>query len=320
MQTIWYSLANQIITILRVLKFLFIMFLKPFYTDAKASLRACCTGLCALFLLAVFPALAEPEDCSKHEKCVETDQWSIGVAIGLGAKSNPINGGDAIPQVLLLDIAWYGENVYFDNGELGYRWLQDQDFSVESYVTFDRERAFFIFWDPANILVNTGVSSSDNPNTGEDNVSLERISSRNWALIAGTKAHYYTGSHKWSLGIESDISGVHSGQRITLSYRKMWNGDDWRFQLKPSVVYKSDKLVDYYYGLNAQDNVPPNAYFEGSGGFQPSLSALYIQDLNEDWQLIVSGSYQYLHMGMTNSPLVDQKHVSNVFIGFGYRF
>jgi outer membrane protein len=269
--------------------------------------------------------------CDENDQCVEPGEWSVGLALGLGAKTNPLVDGESIPNVLLLDIAWYGEKTYFDNGELGFRWLDDENVGIESYLTFDRERAFFKFWDPANILVNIGSVSPPSaplPNppvppmsdASEDalEISIDDVERRKWAILQGNRLSYYQGTQKWSLSLETDITGVHNGQRIGLSYQKAWIGKNWRVQVKPSIVWKSDAIIDYYYGLDEADTV--DLLYEGKGGLQASISFFYAYDITPKWQFIFSSSYQSLHSGMTNSPLVKDKHVSSVFIGAGYRF
>jgi outer membrane protein len=278
---------------------------------------------CSLLLLLPYSGFA----CEDSIQCIEPEQWSIGLAIGAGAKSNPLVDGDAIPQVLLFDIAWYGENTYFDNGELGVRWLQEKNFGIESYLTLDRERAFFYFWDPANIFINTGVVYSDSgqetppleSDSGEGiDVSINDISARKWTVLAGSRFNYYQGSQKWTLSFETDATGVHNGQRIGLYYQKAWGNDNWRVLIKPSLTWKSDALIDYYYGLDEADVVA--GFYAGKGGFQPSISLFYAYNITPKWQFIFSSSYQSLHTGMTKSPLVKDKHVSSLFIGAGYRF
>jgi outer membrane protein len=272
--------------------------------------------ICFLILLVPTNSFA----CDEDEQCIEQNTWSIGLAFGLGAKTNPLVDGDAIPQVLMLDIAWYGENAYFDNGELGYRLFEEESFGLESYITLDRERAFFHFWDPANILLNTGVSApSNDPDSEEEiKVSIDDISDRKWAVLGGTRFSYYYGSQKWALSLETDISGVHSGHRIGLTYQKTWVGDKWRVQLTPSLTWKSDALIDYYYGLNRDDKAL--LLYDGKAGIQPSISLFYAYEITPKWQFLFNTSYQSLHSGMTNSPLVKDSVVSSVFIGAGYRF
>lgn len=270
--------------------------------------------------------------CDENEQCIEPGEWSIGLALGLGAKTNPLVDGDSIPNVLLLDIAWYGEKTYFDNGELGFRWLDNEHIGIESYLTLDRERAFFQFWDPANILVNTGAASlPPAPPLGtppvppisdaSDNlveVSINDVERRKWAVLQGNRISYYQGTQKWSLSLETGITGAHNGQRIDLSYQKAWVGKNWRVQVKPSIAWKSDGLVDYYYGLDEADSV--GLLYQGKGGLQASISLFYAYKITPKWQFIFSSSYQSLHSGMTKSPLVKDKQVSSVFIGAGYRF
>lgn len=282
---------------------------------------------CLFLLLIAFSGIA----CEDSDQCIEQDKWSIGLALGLGAKTNPLVDGDATPQVLLLDIAWYGETGYFDNGELGFRWIEEENFGIESYLTLDRERAFFFFWDPANILVNIGASADapdpnlplpNEPDTNEPDqfteVSLNDIKNKDWVVMAGTRFNYYQGSHRWTASFESDVTGVHNGHRLGLSYQKTWIGDNWRVQIMPSLTWKNDAYIDYYYGLDESDSV--NLLYEGKGGLQPSISLFYAYDIAPKWQFLFSSSYQSLHSGMTNSPLVKDNNVSSLFIGAGYRF
>ena len=46
--------------------------------------------------------------------------WRFGVALGYGERTNPLIQSDDIPIVVDLDIAWFGERWFFDNGDLGF--------------------------------------------------------------------------------------------------------------------------------------------------------------------------------------------------------
>ena len=262
--------------------------------------------------------------CEAGEQCIEENQWSVGLAVGLGAKTNPLVDGQTIPQIVLLDIAWYGEKAYFDNIELGYRWLDDESIGFESYLTLDRERMFFTFWDPINILVGVSDTAVDPPlPVDPDNsldISINEVSTRQWAGLFGNRLHYYNGSHKLSLSFETGVTGAHKGQILNLSYKKVWRQNNWQFQVKTNLTWKSDELIDYYYGIGEKDNIPSSHWYTGKGGIQAGVSLYYNYKLSEQWQFMANTSYQRLHAGMVNSPLVDKKHTSALFVGFGYRF
>jgi len=265
-----------------------------------------------------------------NDACIESGQWSLGIALGLGAQSNPLVDGDTIPLLALFDLAWYGEQAYFDNGELGLRWLRHDKLSFDSFIAFDRERRFFNFWDPANILFSTALSPVPPPkdpdmspitdSQDDRKVSADDISTRRWAVLLGNRLQYTEGLHQFSFTLNTDISGIHKGQSAELSYRKVWHGDNWQFQLRPRITWKSDSLIDYYYGIDKNDDVPDFLLYEGKSGFQAGFSAFYSYRLSERWQIIVNAAYQRLNSGMVDSPLVEQNHTSTLFIGVGYRY
>ena len=123
--------------------------------------------------------------------------------------------GKNIPLVILPDVAWYGEKAYFDNGELGYQWLNQPKFSVETYLQLDRESALFSVLHPANILIpNASASNSiTSPATSEgsdsvadsilpdeslspvfpenqkqdNSLSIDDVASRKWAINGGIR-------------------------------------------------------------------------------------------------------------------------------------
>lgn len=256
--------------------------------------------------------------CQNAQPCTEQNQWSVGIAMGLGAITNPLVDADTIPQLILLDVAWYGERAYFDNGELGIRWIDSKYIGLETYLTFDKERAFFNFWQPSNVF----VISSNIPDGAlvSSAVSINGISSRRWAALLGNRVHYYSGNNSFTFALETDISSVHNGQRLELAYRKIWSGDKWQFQISPNIVYKSDSLTDYYYGLDAQDKLSEDLFYVGKGGVQAGLSLQYRYSLSERWQFLVNTGYSHFHKGMTNSPLLEKNYSLSLFMGAGYRF
>lgn len=277
-----------------------------------------------LLLLISLGALA----CEEEQDCIDQNSWQFGLAIGLGMRTNPLIDGDNIPLIILPDIAWYGESAYFDNGELGFQWVDDNAFAFETFVTFDLERAFFSFWHPDNVLVPSFGFTSDIPESSPNfdqgqqtqRVSIDDIATRKWALNAGMRLHYRHAATEVTLSWQSDISNVHEGHKATLAYQYHWQWDQWRFLLAPRISWKSDNLINYYYGVSARDTVASNQFYTATGGFQPGLGFAASRPINDRWQWLIRADLQKLNSGMSDSPLVEQNNIRSIFVGAGYRF
>ena len=267
--------------------------------------------------------------CELPQDCLLPNSWQIGIAVGLGVRSNPLVNGDDVPLLLLPDIAWYGDAAYFDNGELGYQWIDSKTQALETFIHLDEERSFFSFWSPSNIFLPVNSVSTGTPDAGPDagpapqpptEISVDDVASRKWALNAGFRWHYKQKASEWQLSLEKDISGVHEGEKLHLSYQHSWQWQEWRMALKTTAIWKSEKLTNYYYGISARDNVSAQFFYHAEAGWQPKLSLHLQRPLNSSWSWLLNASYQKLHTGMTNSPLVREKDIQSVFSGLAYRF
>ena len=277
--------------------------------------------------------------CSANETCIEKSSWHLGIALGVGVKTNPLVDGDDIPLVILPDIAWYAEKAYFDNGELGYQWISQPKFAFETFLTFDRESAFFSFLHPANILApSQGASTSTSDSsvspefpgpsdpadegmqTIQRSLSIDEIASRKWAVNGGFRGHYFSTFGEWQLALLQDISNVHKGQLVALQYRRKWLWRDWQMRLRLGTDWKSAALLDYYYGVSKRDTTLTEYYFNGKSGWQTYLSIDVLKPINENWSWLAKMSYRRLPNSLTDSPLIEENNIRNVFLGVAYRF
>lgn len=264
-------------------------------------------------------------DCT-GQQCIESGQWRFGLALGVGAKSNPLVDGDAIPLLVLPDIAYYGDNLYLDNTELGYQWLQSDTSAVDTFVSINSEKAFFTFWHPSNLLLpannafNQAVGPSNESPYDTRRVSIDDVQSRKWAIDAGIRWHIRSGNSQWRFTAKTDATGVHHGHQFEVGYRYHWKWQEWQVSIAPGITWKSSQLIDYYYGIHPQDNLDSTFYYQGASGWQSTMAIGASKAINQDWQWLARASYTWFNSGMTNSPLVDQSFTRAVFIGVGYVF
>jgi outer membrane protein len=277
-------------------------------------------------LLLVFSA-AQALACESDEQCLNANEWQLGIALGIGFTSNPLVDGDNIPLLVLPDIAWYGETFYFDNGELGYQWLDDKKSYFVTYLNIDKEKAFFTFWHPANILLPLNrfnqVTAADGPNQSSPEqlpISIDDIDRRNWALMGGGRWYYRPDNAEWQLSLEKDLSATHNGEKLEISYQHFWQWSSFHFSTQVKMTWKSSDLVDYYYGWDEHDKVDPSYFYQASSGWQPAVGLTLQKKIQNNWLWLTRVSLQKLHSGMTNSPLVEERNIFSVFSGFAYQF
>lgn len=273
------------------------------------------------------------QKCDAGSGCIEQDSWQIGIAMGLGGRTNPLVDGDTIPFILLPDIAWYGESAYFDNGELGYQWLPGPRTSVELFVVPNFEKANFSFWHVSNLLVpaasflNTSttppfqsIGDQQDAEPEDRRLSVDDIDTRKWAFDAGIRYQWYLDNHHVRLMMARDISSVYDGFHAALEYRYYTHFGDWQVTVASQLAWKGQALTDYYYGIRPRDAANQSLYYEGKGGFQPAINVNASYQINKKWHVLTRLGVTQLHEGMTDSPVVEDSTVYSAFAGVAYRF
>ncbi|WP_419146838.1 MipA/OmpV family protein [Pseudoalteromonas 'SMAR'] len=283
----------------------------------------------ALALLLALPSLANSSDCdAEQQQCVAVGQWQVGVAVGAGVISNPLHQGENIPLVVVPYLSYYGEQLFFDNGTLGYTLVNKPRFDFSLITTFNAEQAYFEKFHPNNIfLQKTFLDSSAQLPGGESTVmanaiSLQQIAKRKWAADGGVLMHWLLNNQvKVSASWLSDITNTYQGYlaEVALSYRFALSGKA-SAALKAGVQWKSQALIDYYYGIDGKDTANASFWYDGKASLQPYLSFAYSYALSEQWQFKFNAKYKRLDSAMTNSPLVTDDYTATVFVGGKYEF
>ncbi|HEY0962056.1 MAG TPA: MipA/OmpV family protein [Pseudomonadales bacterium] len=69
--------------------------------------------------------------------------WNLAIALGHGERSNPLINGDSIDIEAVVDFSWYGERLFFDNGDFGFMLHEERNYSFNLVATFNNERNFY---------------------------------------------------------------------------------------------------------------------------------------------------------------------------------
>ncbi|MGO2075896.1 MAG: MipA/OmpV family protein, partial [Pseudoalteromonas sp.] len=179
------------------------------------------TALCVSLWFAS-PCFAQQSEIDPVQN-ITIDQWHLSLNLGLGVMSNPLKGGDDLPLVVIPEVAYYGEQFFFDNGRLGYSLSQDTPHIFNLVSEFNPETRFFVDWHPSNIFALTSANSLSTSNnelqSQQPRLDIEQLDKRKWALDAGMSYHYVFKQHVFSVQALADVSGVYEGWRSALQWQ-----------------------------------------------------------------------------------------------------
>ena len=188
-------------------------------------------------VLAGVPALAQEEPEEMNES-----RWRLGAAIGYGVRTNPLVQSDDIPIVVDVDIAWFGDYWFFDNGDLGLTFADNDTLTASVVARFNSDRVFFGHTDMRFVTVDAnGLELADGVNFEVPDrdyaieLGLEMLTDGNWGQLQLTAFH--------------DVSNTHEGYELYADYSYGWRRQ--RLYIEPSfgASYKSADLNNYYWGV-----------------------------------------------------------------------
>jgi outer membrane protein len=255
-------------------------------------------------------------------------RWRLGAALGYGERTNPLIQSDDIPVVVDLDIAYFGDRWFFDNGDLGVELLDNRLFTTNLVARVNSDRAFFSKTNTRyvtySLFAGGFTSAIADPNTGQPLAPTQALPlkppKRAYAVEAGLETLF---SGEWgqaTLHAFRDVSGTHDGYEIAADYSyRITRG---RLSLSPSagLSWKSAALSDYYWGVHKDESGITLARYQARGGlgWEAGLRANYY--LTKSVRLAVSANYERLQHSIAMSPLVERDYVFGYFAGLGWQF
>jgi outer membrane protein len=258
----------------------------------------------------------------------EERRWRLGAALGYGQRSNPLIQSEDIPVVVDLDIAYFGDRWFFDNGDLGLELVDNDVLTTNLVARVNSDRAFFSKTNTKyvtySVMAGGFTAPINNAATGEPLTREEALPlkppKRSYAVEAGLEALFGGEWGQASLHAFHDVSGTHDGYEIAADYSyRITRG---RLSLAPSVglSWKSARLSNYYWGVHPGEASPTLNAYEARGGlgWQAGLRASYY--LTKSVRIAISANYERLQHSVAQSPLVSEDHVFGYFAGVGWQF
>ncbi|MGH8224063.1 MAG: MipA/OmpV family protein [Woeseiaceae bacterium] len=255
--------------------------------------------------------IAAPSSAS--EPAPAASPWRLGVALGYGSRSNPLIQSDDIPVLVDLDIAWFGERWFFDNGDVGFTLVDKSLVTANLVGRVNSDRVFFgktnsrfvqvsAVGEPLQVPVE--VNPPDRAYAVE--LGLEVLTDGRWGQL--------------TLSTFGDVSGTHNGFEVAAEYSYLWHGARWSLEPTLALRHKSASLNDYYWGVRAEEaNAALPAYHAGSGlNWVAGARASYY--LTRHVRLAATVNYERLSPAIADSPLVTEQTVLGYFAGFAYQF
>ena len=152
-------------------------------------------------------------------------------------------------------------------------------------------------------------------------VSSQHVRHRRMAGLAGVEYLYSLPRLQLHAQVLGDFTGVHDGHEVRLAAILPWHVNESRFALTLGTNYQSRRVLDYYYGVRADDNVPIGQQFTAeTAGFSHMMRLDWQKPVTPRWSLRGLIKYTTLAPEIRSSPLVDKNYSGAIFIGGVYHF
>jgi MipA family protein len=275
------------------------------------------------------PQLAHAQSAAPTSRPLpEEKSWRLGVALGYGMRTNPLIQSDDIPVVVDLDIAWFGERWFFDNGDLGFELFDRPSITTNLVARVNSDRAFFSKTNTryVNFTLASGgvVLPLTDPATGQPIAEAPptplKVPKRDYAVELGLEMLMDGEWGQASMRAFHDVSGTHNGYEIGVDYSYRFTHG--RLSVAPSVgvAYKDAALNDYYWGINPGEAGLTLVQYHAKGGigWETGLRTSYY--LTKKTRLAISANYERLEHSVAQSPIVKRSYVLGYFAGIAWQF
>ena len=264
-------------------------------------------------LALLLPLLAAPCFAEEEPEEPQESRWRLGAALGYGVRSNPLVQSDDIPIYVDLDIAWFGDHWFFDNGDLGVTFADNAVLTSSLVARFNSDRVFFgntdkrfVSADLAGMPLPEDVDFKPPDRDYAVELGVEVLTDGNWGSL--------------QLSAFRAISDTHEAFDVYADYSYGWRSQ--RLYIEPSfgASYKSADMNDYYWGVTPEEAGLVAFPYEAEAGVNWHARLMLGYQVSRHWAFSLVAEYERLNDEAAASPIVEDHNVLGWFAGVAYRF
>jgi outer membrane scaffolding protein for murein synthesis (MipA/OmpV family) len=95
---------------------------------------------------------------------------------------------------------------------------------------------------------------------------------------------------------------------------------NWDIYLSSGYTHYSERVMDYFYGVNSNEITPVRPLHESDSGYRIQLELFAQHPISENWSFHGGITHNFYSNSTKDSPLVDTQHISQVMLGVIYVF
>lgn len=275
-----------------------------------------------ILLLCAFFSSAN-EKIPKNEATVfnETFSWQAMANMSLIYNPSLLKGQDQedaldyIGLSLLLDVYYNGFFIQ-SNHRRASGLLQGAEFGYQLVVTPEWE---------LDIISKTYVSSyipQDIIKNADKNIpTLQGLKERSAGEGIGLRysRHHRNSVFSVDFATLAPLSDA-NGWIIDVFYSYVLPYRNWDIYLNTGYTHYSEKVMDYYYGVNPSEVSAVRPLHQSAGGNRLQLELFAQHPLSDKWSFSGGVSHSYYSKSIEESPLVDRQNLTQVMLGVVYVF
>ncbi|MCI0498853.1 MAG: MipA/OmpV family protein [Planctomycetales bacterium] len=220
----------------------------------------------------------------------------LNIGFGVAAYNSVYKGDDS--ETLAIPIIFYESEKFYFRGRMGgYRFFGDETFSVAAIGQWR-------------------VDGYDD----DDSWFLRGMKDREMTLDGGLSATYFDGWGATTVSLVTDLLGRHDGQELTVSYGHRFLSERWTLIPAAGVLWKSNNLADYYYGVRAGEAISGRPAYSAGDGWDPFVSLYTTYKITDQWSFLATLRYEWLGSEITDSPIVNDHYQAMLMAGLMYQF
>ena len=276
--------------------------------------------LLASFLGALYAqaSAAETTPCTAPSAdCAVVGHWEITASVGLGQRSNPVEGRSDIPLVVIPHISWYGKRFFLENLEVGYTLYDGEANTFNLIAAPGYDRVFFYRNDFQNIFIaGTGIPGNTTFTGAGAAVPADgrefQVKDRHTTYLAGPEWSFTYGRVTGQVNALREVTGENDGYEVRAAVAMpLLTGPADSLVAGAGFTWKSSEIVRYYYGVDG--------LYQPGSALNPFIKLRYSHTLSERWTINAFANYEHLAGAISRSPIITEDHVTTVFAGVVFR-